>query len=1255
MGRAGSLPWSDTDGSGEGTVADGRDRNELRLRWWAIAFAVPIMAFVVTQLDFAQNAEGWFVRGITSLDLGRKEVVADILAPIWTLSLVVAAAFDRRLIGRFPSPPNRADVPRAESWAMSDGARIASTWVGTVLAFVIIVMSWTREWERFGEQPPAFWYVLTILVAIASVTFPVWVVRHTVAEAIDHALSSSRRVRAFDRYLFAPPARWLPLLALAALAGVLAFVILAQLDALLLGMRSTGEAGVGINGLASVLEFDLTVKPAEIIERVGVWEGYSSRLGPGFASGYAVATLALVVDSVLLVPAYAVVVGLLLLQARRRPPEGLGESQEASYQFLVGTALVTLAVVVAADLVENLMTWTVIKRIWEDPEDLSAWRVRLMWFAALFRTVGLLGLVATGVLVTAFRAKRLKALWSGLVAIRGEILVVAFVAFSFLLAQTADVVRRWRVSTMTITVVVATALAMSLYWTASHALISLRRERRRVDAGETSEPSTVRLPWLGRPMNVRRAVVLGVFALAGLQVVLVAVIGVPAGLGFTVPAALITLLWLLGIPLPLSPYERGDRDIPVWLLRSLPRLVGSLVFVVIGVAVVSAAVPEIVYARHADGWLAFALVPLVLGAMRIHTRTWTSMGGLEVIAVVVIAVVAVVVAVEGSNPELSPVALGVTGVLFLFGSMPFFYSFDPGSIPSRIVISRASGLRAQPLFITGAIFASIAAILLILFPLRVAPALGTIAIVLIGAMLVAVAAAALVRFAEATRPPRILAAFRFRRTPVFLFLLAWIVLASLASTGASNDVTVVVAPETATTGIVEGVHVGEVFDRWMARNDDGREGHAVPLVIVAASGGGIRAAVWTSYVLDCLLSGSIQGPEACVDPIEAVGSSPVMVMSSVSGGSLGLAAFVGSTRLPDGQAGPDWVKQRLGDDYLAAPMAWLLLVDTPRSFIGFGPDIRDRADVLEAAWELSWKDDGGSGFLSRGVFEVWRTMPDLPLMVYNGTSVNDPCRFNASVLSAAAHDPDDSCTSLSPFEGLTDGGDGSASLAATKDLADYLCADQDIKLSTAALLSARFPIVTPSGRVGEALSECGEGPRAAYVVDGGYLEGSGAGTAMELWGALEPIIAAHNTSTPEGSCIVPFFVQIDNGYETPGESAVNEKPTEVLVPLETLVGSQFGRVANAREQAAIAFDRPLTISGSDVVVRSRTSGPIDSRYARITTRAHPGVQAPLGWTLSSASIDDLQSQLDIPENRGEIAEVLSWLAGDLTCETVSRR
>ena len=94
------------------------------------------------------------------------------------------------------------------------------------------------------------------------------------------------------------------------------------------------------------------------------------------------------------------------------------------------------------------------------------------------------------------------------------------------------------------------------------------------------------------------------------------------------------------------------------------------------------------------------------------------------------------------------------------------------------------------------------------------------------------------------------------------------------------------------------------------------ERRVVPLLLVSSSGGGLRAAAWTSFVLDCVFErtetegGPCAGMRDDEPPFERVA-----VMSGVSGGALGLAEY--TSHVLDGVAGPDgsdeWVDEVLGD------------------------------------------------------------------------------------------------------------------------------------------------------------------------------------------------------------------------------------------------------------------------------------------------------------------------------------------------------
>ena len=357
--------------------------------------------------------------------------------------------------------------------------------------------------------------------------------------------------------------------------------------------------------------------------------------------------------------------------------------------------------------------------------------------------------------------------------------------------------------------------------------------------------------------------------------------------------------------------------------------------------------------------------------------------------------------------------------------------------------------------------------------------------------------------------------------------------------------------------------------------------------------------------------------------------------SGVSGGSLGLVTFAAlPAERPAGWAS----SSRLSDDFLAPTLARTLFVDVPNSLLRVH-ELNDRAAILERSWERAWP----SGALEQGLST---RAGAFPLLILNGTSVSDGCRFVTSTVPLAgerrAEDGTliDSCLSLRRYEGDPGGprvGPTARdwSLSASKDLDPFLCDDRDVMLSTAVLLSARFPFVTPSGRLA-----CGDGP-AVHVVDGGYFENSGAASVVELYDALEPAIAEDNAAGP--ACVVPVLIEIDNHYlET--ERDAGGRPKELLAPQQTYGAARSAREANAREAAALAF------SGSLPGDRLARLGETDvDRVAHIHPRSHPGMEAPLGWTLSEAARRDLGGQLASPENRAELDKVRGWFGGDLSC------
>ena len=468
---------------------------------------------------------------------------------------------------------------------------------------------------------------------------------------------------------------------------------------------------------------------------------------------------------------------------------------------------------------------------------------------------------------------------------------------------------------------------------------------------------------------------------------------------------------------------------------------------------------------------------------------------------------------------------------------------------------------------------------------------------------------------ERVRVPAVFALLRFKRVPVLTLLLIWFVVASTVDTVGSNAVRLL--PVTAADS-PKPVALTDAFHTWVGekqpRLERGTGARQVrPMLFVTAAGGGIRAAYWTALVLNCL----VDDPQSChgktkVDP------GSIFAVSGASGGSLGLVEYAAQQEHPT-EVGKNWVNQTLGGDFLGPTFAWMFFVDAPNALLR-ARLWDDRAAILERSWEQPW---GSGGALQEGLFQRGDRFP---ILLLNGTSVKDGCRFETSVLSGGVgrNQATADCLSPTPFEQEPPppGRDGWI-WGATKDFADYLCQGQDVRLSTAALLSARFPYVTPSGKIG--CAKPGH-PDPSYVVDGGYYDNTGASTVTELWTQLEPMVAQQNLAHPNAPCIVPFLVEIDNHYTEPPAPGNTSRPKELTVPPTTLATVRNGHDSNAQQVAALQFG--------------------DGKAAFVYPRSHPGTEAPLGWTLSDTSQADLESQLANSKVQDELRQILDLLLAE---------
>jgi hypothetical protein len=544
--------------------------------------------------------------------------------------------------------------------------------------------------------------------------------------------------------------------------------------------------------------------------------------------------------------------------------------------------------------------------------------------------------------------------------------------------------------------------------------------------------------------------------------------------------------------------------------------------------------------------------------------------------------------------------------------------------------------------------------------------LGTVAIVCMFLILLTLVGSSLIVLVDRAllRPAQLFRGLRLARTPVLSLLLIWLLLAAYLPPSAHERIH---DARTTPRGDMTAGHPGEqvttAFEFWRFQNcllapeplPATAQRPLVPLVLVATSGGGIRAAAWTATVLDEFIGYAQPTGDTCATRVTTpdTRSTWVFAGSGVSGGSVGLATWAHELYQRSRQAPAASMRERLEGDLLAPGLAWLLFQEFPWLFVRVGLET-DRAALLERAWEEGWPERETPGiFALREREQRWAqvrdaTPPDgpaaiaalytalgtgelahIPLLLLNGTSVESGCRFNGSVLDANARAPSDPSVRCLAPAGLAAGGSGV--LAATNDLVDFLCADEDMPLSTTAFLSARFPGISPAGHVRQCPDTVtGEYPSETYVVDGGYLENSGAATILEVWSALERLVAAHNRDPRATALIVPFLMQIDNGYNEPRSPGALPTTPQFIAPLVAFLGVRDGMQALARQAAQLEFTRPWPLTSAE----GRDAGTYcASRYLHVSLLAHPGPQAQLGWLLSDVAFDDLADQLQKQEAR----------------------
>lgn len=867
------------------------------------------------------------------------------------------------------------------------------------------------------------------------------------------------------------------------------------------------------------------------------------------------------VDSFLFVPLYALALWSLIL-VRRRQPTGAGQdSVEQAYRTLTGQRSLetALGVTIVADVAENIATYTAVDAVFKSRSASAA--ANLAWGAGLVKWAALLVVVLP---LAAAALAWLRKNTRTLVDFAPQIVLALIFVLAVRNAQAVDVVRGWDLVRW-LWAGVLTALFSFVLAACALGSSTDRDARGSVDvvSGRTRFAAGVGIGLLGVPVATSDAP------------------------GLSIPFFLLAVVYLASCFLEKTVGDAERRATPPTTISAgatagatvLHRRVASLVAVVPLVAlwstVITTNASSAVFNR-------FSSLP---SAMTTGTG-WDVLWGSFLLLATVAFLWALRRALEWVEPSPTRRRITLLGTLAVLLSALLTVMADRSTFESTRSIGAVGVL---------ALFLSVIA-----WSIRALNALGSRAM--------------RSPSSRAWALPASLRILRIHRPPLVSGIVAWALLAGLLDPGGFHNARRI----SASGDDGRGQPIAEVASRWEPRPTPSGD---VPMLSVSASGGGIRAAYWTAAVLDCVFERDFAGTDPCgapagIDVMEAR-RSRFVVSSGISGGSLGLVTYNAHILTPDER--PRWYRYLLDDDFLSPTLSRFLFIDVPNTFVRRS-DVDDRAAVLEQSWERAWPGRTTSA-LARG-FLATQALPRQPLTILNGFAVDSACRVAISRLDTNGRRGPEDCGRIdnepvAPGEPAK-GTDVAAALDATSDLTDFLCRDEDIRLSTAALLSARFPFVSPSGR----LETCKAGDGTTFVVDGGYRDTSAASTLTELWSK-----ALADKAAPPA---LPIFLQIDNGYDLAKAQQQDKRPNELAVPFRGQQRAPGGIATAARQSAERLFD---------------------PYFFRITTKAHPGGEAPLGWVLSDASQQDLDDQLLL--NRNVIAKLRCVLDRGRQCELVA--
>jgi predicted chitinase len=523
-----------------------------------------------------------------------------------------------------------------------------------------------------------------------------------------------------------------------------------------------------------------------------------------------------------------------------------------------------------------------------------------------------------------------------------------------------------------------------------------------------------------------------------------------------------------------------------------------------------------------------------------------------------------------------------------------------------IAANRKYFLRWRMLFATIAFIAVITALFLSA-PVWLPQRLGTFALIALYALLIV---AFCIHISLATLHYKL---------PYFPIIFLFVIVFSVADLTDNHEIRLLDQPPSQSAQ--SDVSVG--FKKWFESRDDIKQyKQEYPVYLVAAQGGGIYAAYETAIFLARMQ-----------DQCPAF-RKHLFAISGVSGGSVGAAVFAsvidampiqsaGAVACPAisqylerstvlGRQGYDagvtegYVRGILApkNDLLSPLVAATLFGDFTQRFLPWKIGALDRARPLEFGIERAAAGDKKDSLLSQEYMAHWAEGKEIPALVLNATDSASGRRVVFSPFTFRTN-AETQVDSLVPFQSLSPTGGRSESL--------------NLRLSTAAFVSARFPWVSPAATIPAKDEFSPKGVEKTRLVDGGYFDNSGIETAVDLLQAITPQINELNKAADRPKVAVKLIVLGGGQYPVRDSFALGE----TMEPIRTLLSTRESR-------AYIAINKASRIPE----LRNQTyERDIHGKIERVATKSlrlvglkRHAYDLPLGWAMSLRTREIVENQ-----------------------------